>query len=130
MLRTVVAYLITLALAPSFAALLNLVFIPVAVAFVPKGTDPRSGGRVAVYGILRGLFSVAEGFAAVWFARLIFGWLHVNPTVWIAWSLGASFALNDFRMLRASVGSRLLFPRLAEMVGDLGGIVLGAAYLL
>jgi hypothetical protein len=132
MIRNLAAYVIAFFLAPTFGALGQLVFLPITLLLMPnaRSGNPRTMPRIFVYGLLSGLFSVAEAFIAVWFARVLFGWLRVRPNVAIAWVLGVGYVLNDFRELKASFGGSLKFPRFARAIGDLLGLILGAIYLL
>jgi hypothetical protein len=132
MIRNLAAYVIAFFLAPTFGALGQLVFLPITLLLMPKARDgnPRTIPRILVYGLLAGLFSVAEAFIAVWFARVLFGWLRVPPSVAIAWLLAAGYVLNDLRHLKASFGGSLVFPWLARTIGDVLGLILGAIYLL
>lgn len=133
-MRYLAAYLIVLFLAPTFGGLAELVCTPIKGALlmiVPKGRDgnPRALARWASYALLSGLTAIVAGFAAIWFARAVFGWLRVEPTIAIAWVLGVAYALNDLNQLRASQGV-MRIPWFTRTVGDLFGIVLGARHFL
>jgi hypothetical protein len=96
----------------------------------PKNGNPRTPSRIWAYAFLSGFFSIAGAFAAIWFARLVFGWIRVQPTTTIAWVLGAGYVLNDIRMLKASTGSEMMLPRFTQAIGDLLGVIVGTVYLL
>jgi hypothetical protein len=130
-LRYLAAYLIVVFLAPTFGGLAELVCTPIMGALLPKVRDgnPRTPARMRSYALLSGLTAIVAGFAAIWFARAVFGWLRVEPTIAIAWVLGVAYALNDLNQLRASQGE-MIIPRFTRTVGDLFGIVLGARHFL
>jgi hypothetical protein len=83
-MRYLAAYLIVLFLAPTFGGLAELVCTPIMGALiVPKVRDgnPRTPARIWSYALLSGLTAIVAGFTAIWFARAVFGWLRVEPTI-------------------------------------------------
>jgi hypothetical protein len=98
MLRNLAAYLVAFFLAPTFGGLATLVSFPIIATVLPKprGDNPRTPSRIWGYAFLSGFFCIAAAFAAIWFARVVFGWFRVEPTVTIAWVIGAgSTALGN-----------------------------------
>jgi hypothetical protein len=135
MLRNLAAYLIAFVIAPIFAGLSQFLLLPLTLpltlTLMPKAKDgnPRTPARVWSYALLSGLTCIARGLATIWFARVVFAWFRVEPTVAVAWALGAGFALNHLGALRAS-NHVTIIPEFTETVGDLLGVILGATYLL
>jgi hypothetical protein len=135
MLSYLAAFAIAFFLAPLFTGLVELACSPVTIIvmslLLPKRQDdnPRPPARVLMYALLVGLTSIGSAFAAVWFARLLFGWFHLSPTLVIAWALAIAYGLNGLREVKASGGAMVL-PKFTRAVGDLLGIFLGAKHFL
>lgn len=130
MLRNVAAYLVVFFVAPIFSGLITLISFPIIALLVPKprGNNPQTP-RIWGYAFLSGCFCIAGAFAAIWFARVVFGWFRVEPTITVAWVLGTGYVLNDLRRLKISE-TEMMAPRGAQLAGDLLGVALGAVYLL
>ena len=132
MLRNVAAYAVVCLLAPTFSGLVDFVFMPIIIPLIlltspaPEGGGVRTPARMLSHALFTGIVSVISAFAAIWFARTVFGWFGVRFGVAIAWVLGVAFTLNNLSQMRRTPGT-LSFSR---TIADLAGIVLGAKYLL
>ena len=115
-----IACLLTLLLAPTVGALAGLIALPLVLGV---------GHRPVLRVIIRTAMAMLGAFAAVWAGRLMFTLLGTKPTLLVAFVLGAGYAMNDIRRLRWGFGARTPLL-LADLVGDLSGIVAGAFIFL
>jgi hypothetical protein len=122
MIRTIIGYAVALLLSPTVGALLSILGEPVFI--IGKASGSR---RMMLLCDL--LVSIGAGFLMMWFATLVFRWLNRTASLLLPILLGSSTLANGFRRVRGS--SELIRDHeLTAMVGNIIGIVVGAAYLM
>jgi len=127
-MKVLIAYVLMLALVPTLTGIVSLLsmFVTVPLALMLKIHADYGIRRVVVY---RFILAALEGLLAVWLTVKIFHWFDSTPTVLTFVILAGWFMQNDYRRAKREEAP-LRKIRTGEVMGDCGGVILGALLVL
>lgn len=118
MIKTIIAYILTLILGPLIGGFAQLILMPITLPLIKLGLHKF---------FIAFLSGTASGFTATWIGTKIFFWLDKEPGFLMLVFLAISFLQNDIRRLSTRKDGEM---ETGYLVGDIAGIILGGYFLI